>query len=92
MLTGPRRRAPLWVDAVIVVCMLPVFSLPWLLANCPAGDDGALNLLRIYPLYVVASGWLAWISWSSRPYMTWILLVVMLLSHLAAFSLVMVPR
>lgn len=89
--SSPRRRAPLWVDIVIILCMLPVFSLPSLLSACPAGNDMARTLLWCYPVYVAAAGWLAWICWDERPYMTWILLVLMVLSHASAWALVTLP-
>lgn len=83
------RRHPLWVDIVIIVCMMPVIAFPSLL-SCPA-DSTVRTLLWCYPLYVFAAGWLARISWAERPYMTWILLVLMLLNHASAWALVMLP-
>lgn len=85
------RRVPLWVSLVIILVMLPVFSLPQLLASCPAADDGRRTLLWLYPGYVVVAAWLAWICWPTRSYMTWILLVLMILSHVAAWMLVTMP-
>ncbi len=87
-----RFRTPWWVTVIIIVCMLPVFSFPALLANCPPDDGGLHTMLVIYPFYVIAAGWLAWASWSQRPYMTWILLVLMLLSHASAWGLVLLNR
>lgn len=88
---SPRRHTPLWVVIVIILCMLPVVALPSLLSACPSGNDAVRTLLMCYPVYVVAAGWLAWVSWDARPYMTWILLILMLLSHASAWALVMMP-
>ena len=86
-----RRPVPLWVTIVIIICMLPVFSFPGLLASCPAADTGARTILWCYPFYVIVAAWLAWASWSERPYITWILLILMLLSHASAWILVSMP-
>lgn len=85
------RRAPLWVVAVIVAAMLPVFATPELIARCPAGNEAFLTMLRLYPAYVVLTGWLAWLSWRERPYITWILLAMMILTHIGAWALVCMP-
>ena len=85
------RRIPLWVDIVIILCMMPAIAFPTLLSNCPAGNTTVRTLLWCYPLYVIAAGWLARICWAERSYMTWILLVLMLLSHASAWALVMLP-
>jgi len=88
---GSRRRVPGWVTAIIVVLVLPIFALPVLLNRCQSADDTRLTLLWLYPLYAVTAGVLAWMCWHERPYMTWILLVLMVMSHAAAWMLVNMP-
>lgn len=67
--------------------MLPVFQFPELLASCPPGMEGIRTLLWIYPFYVVLTGWLAYICYPTRRTISWILLILMLLSHLSMFLL-----
>lgn len=79
---------PRWLAVVIIAALLPVFSLPALLSAAPAGNDTVTTMLWIYPFYLLLSGWLAWISWNERPYMTWILIGLMVLTSAAAWALV----
>lgn len=84
-------RTPAWMTVVIIVMMLPLFLLPSLLSAAPSGDDTVTTILWCYPFYVMLSGWLAWICYPSRPVMSWILLALMLLSHIAVWILVDLP-
>lgn len=90
MLNAPSRRVPMWVTLLIIFLSLPVFAFPKMLANCPA-DPGRRTLLWIFPFYVVLSAVLAWISYATRPYVTWILMLLMVLSEYAAWMLVTAP-
>lgn len=87
-----RGKTPAWVTVVIILCVLPVFSFPALLAWCPPGHEGVRMLLWCYPFYAVVAAWLAWVCWPERPYMTWILLALMLLSHASAWGMVLLNR
>ena len=84
--SGPGAAA-LWIKIIIIVCSLPVCSMPWLLRLCPP-EDTAKTFLYIYPLYVLMTAWLAWRNIQLRPAVTWILLAVMLLTHAAMWLLV----
>lgn len=83
-------RTPLSITLVTILCMLPVVAFPWMLSHCP-DIPSYLTILKIYPFYVVLTGLLAWLSWRERPWITWTLLVVLCLSHMAAWILVLVP-
>lgn len=89
----PRRHAPAWVTAIVVAAAMPVVSMPWMLsaASVGSGADIVKTMCYIYPAYVVLTAWLANISYPTRPYMTWILTVLMLLTHAAMWMLVTSP-
>ncbi|MCF0219246.1 MAG: hypothetical protein HUK14_05645 [Muribaculaceae bacterium] len=84
------RKKPLWLAVLIVALMLPVIFLPAMLP--PQPEDSVMStLMWFYPLYAIASGYLAWHCYDERPYMTWILLGVLLLSHASVFALTLIP-
>lgn len=78
---------PLWMKIVIICCMLPVLAFPSLLAATQA-DTPARTIVWLYPFYVLASGLCAWIYYPVRREMSWILIVLMLLSHAAVWILI----
>lgn len=84
----PRRRTPLWVTAVIIICMLPVLAFPSLLSMTGA-DSVARTFVWFYPFYVLGSGVCAWFCWPQRRDLMWILLVLMIISHAAMWTLVL---
>ncbi len=79
-------KAPLWLVIVTVIAMLPVLAFPMLLDG-PAGNQETKALLWLYPLYVLVSGVCAVICYHQRPEVTWILLILMILSHAAMWIL-----
>lgn len=93
MINPDPRRPPLWVTLIIVIAAMPVLSLPAMLsATGPDTLPIVRTLLWGYPLYVILAGWLAWICYRRRPYMTWILIVLMILTHLAMWVLLNTPQ
>ncbi|MDE6240085.1 MAG: hypothetical protein K2M54_08910 [Muribaculaceae bacterium] len=84
----PRLKTPAWVTVVIIICMLPVLAFPTLLSMTGA-DTPARLFVWFYPFYVIASGVCAWICWPQRRDVMWILLALMVLSHLAMWMLVL---
>ncbi len=84
----PSTDAPLWVKILIIVLILPVFSTPALLSALPQGHDEWRTIVWGYPFYLLLSGWLAWISYNSRPSIAWILMILMVLSTVAMWYLV----
>lgn len=83
----PGNPVPVWMKLLIIVCALPVLAFPKLMALC-APHSTAETLLWLYPFYVLLSAVLEWRCWSRRPELTWVLLVVMLLTHGAMWILV----
>ena len=79
---------PKWVTFLIIIFTLPIFTLPSLLSQCAPDASATKTLLWIYPFYMILSGYLAWRAYTQRPYLTWILLAVMLLSSIAVHILV----
>lgn len=83
----PNLKTPGWMTAIIIVAAMPVFQMPLLLARI-AGDDSQSRIFTyVYPIYVVAAAWLAWCSYPERPVLSWILVVLMLLTHAAMWLL-----
>lgn len=83
---GKYSDMPLWAKILIIVSALPVFSYPWLLAN--AGNDSETRtFLWLYPIYVLVSAVCAWLCWPDRREISWILIVLMLLTHAAMLYL-----
>lgn len=88
-MTAPdRRRAPWWMTLIIIICMLPAFILPFMLKT-PVSElqETARTLVWLYPAYVVTAGVCAWICYPQRKEITWILLILLLLSHAAMWML-----
>lgn len=85
---APRQKTPLWVTVVIILCMLPVLAFPSLLSMTTA-DTTTRTFVWLYPFYVICSGICAWICWPQRRDVMWILLALMVLSHLAMWLLVL---
>lgn len=77
---------PLWAKVLTVICMLPVLALPWLWGGNPDGDTARL-LLRLYPVAVLLYGVCAWLTWRRGSGLTYILLVLLVLTHAAMWLL-----
>jgi len=80
------NKMPIWIKALIVLMMLPVAGFFLLLTGLPA-DHTVRMLIWFYPAYIIASGVCAWMCWKQRPEITWILLLLMLLSTLSIYYL-----
>lgn len=82
-----KTPVPTWMKIVIICCMLPVLAFPTLISALPQ-DSPVNTLVWLYPLYVLATGICAWVCYGQRRELSWILLVLMLLSHAAIWTLV----
>ena len=81
-------KFPLWAKLLIIISALPVVSLPMIINQCSAARYEEIKMfLMIYPLYVLASAVMAWISYRQRREVSLILIVVMLLTHAAMWML-----
>lgn len=87
MIPEYRGKTPIWMTVIIIVAMLPVFLFPTLLGMLPPDSEGVRAIVWCYPFYVIMSGFLAYVSYGSRPEMSWILLILMVLSHAAVWML-----
>lgn len=83
-------RTPRWFLAVVIILLLPLFQFPYLLSICPQ-ESPARTFLWIYPFYALLSGYLAYVCYPTRRAMAWILLAILLLSHISLWLLVSTP-
>lgn len=81
---------PRWAIAVIIIALLPVIQFPMLLITCKA--IGMIKtLLWFYPFYCLVAAFLAYVSYGQRRAVSWILIALMLLSHIAMWTLANTP-
>lgn len=80
-------RVPWWMWLVIILCALPGLSVP-LLSSLTASNIAMVRTLTLlYPLYVLLSAVLAWQCYGRRSILTWIILVLLILSHACFYYL-----
>lgn len=78
------KKTPRWFLWVVIILMLPLLAFPWLISAAPSGTG---MFVWFYPIYVVTSGWLAYNCYVSRREIAYILLVLMVLSHVSMWML-----
>lgn len=88
MTDTPTISTPLWFTVLCIVIALPATAIPQLLALC---NPDLKAMVWLYPVYVVASCWLAWKTYPQRPLLAWILLILTILSHAAIWLMVTQP-
>lgn len=81
------KRVPGWMLLIIIFVALPVIAIPILLSQSTEIVEGDKLYMWFYPAYVLASAILAYQCYGRRTEMTWILLVLMLLTHAAMWVL-----
>lgn len=86
-MSGKYSDMPLWAKLLIIFAALPVCAYPWMLAHTDE-DSGTLTFLWLYPFYVLASAICAWICWLDRREVSWILIILMLLTHAGMLYLI----
>lgn len=79
-----------WIKAIIILVSLPVLAWPSLLSHC-SSESTARTFLWLYPAYVIAAAICAWICRRRRPEVTWIIVLLMILTHAAMWVLVDMP-
>lgn len=84
---SPAPRVPWWMTAVIVAAMLPGLVFPWTLSALHNPTPLLKGLTWLYPAYVLVSGLLAWQCYGRRTAMSWIIIVLLLLTHLCFYYL-----
>lgn len=90
---SPTQRAPWWFAVIVVICMLPAISIFAWITNAPQlpNYETAKVLIWLYPIFVIASGIIAWVIYPQRKPLAWILLILMVLSHAAMYVLLNYP-
>ena len=83
----PTPRVQWWMTAIIILCMLPAAAYPVMVSLLQNPNPIVRGLLWFYPAYVLISGFLAWQCYGRRTVMTWIVLVLLLLSHACFYYL-----
>ncbi|MDE5942245.1 MAG: hypothetical protein K2H14_09055 [Muribaculaceae bacterium] len=80
-ISGGNRRVPWWMWAVILLCMAPGLVFPFTVSLLTDANPLVRALTWFYPAYVIVSGLLAWQCYGRRTVMSWIVLVLLVLSH-----------
>lgn len=81
---------PRWFTILVVIIALPVLQFPVLLANCPP-DSAVRTMLWVYLFYVPVAAYLSYLCYPERRALAWILLALMVLSHIAIWLLLTTP-
>lgn len=84
----PQRRVPVWMICVIIIAALPVTAFPALLSASTDATGGNKYFLWLYPAYDIAAALLAYQCYGRRTEMSWIIIILMLLTHAAMWLLV----
>ena len=85
--TGSTRRVPAWMYFIIALCMIPGLCFPWAVSLLQDPNPIVRGLVWFYPAYVLLSCFLAWQCYGRRTVMTWIVLVLLVLSHAGFYTL-----
>ncbi len=80
----PKR--PVWLIVLVTISVLPVVGWPFLMMeyDFASRDDSTWLLLVMFPVYMIACGYLAYKCYPIRKEITYVLLVIMWLSYGAA--------
>ena len=81
------HRVPWWFWVVLIGGMAPGVSFPWMAELIQSPNEIVRGLTWLYPAYVIISGFLAWQCYGRRTVMSWIVLILMLLSHACFYYL-----
>ena len=80
-------KAPWWFVLVLIVVSLPVMLQPSMLIDI---DEGSYRVfVWLFPLYAALSAVCAYLTYNTRPYLSWILVALMVLSDVAMWVLTM---
>lgn len=82
------QRPPWWFTALLIILVLPAGQTPMLLASAPAEPPVVKTLVWLYPLYTLVSAYLSWVCYNGRRLMSWILVALIVLTHVAIWLLV----
>lgn len=86
--TISNKKFPIWVKIVIIIVSLPVFMLPLIISQCnEITYEGFKLFLFLYPIYIISSAIMAWISYKTRPEISIVLIILMLFTHIAIWMI-----
>lgn len=86
-MSGKYSDMPLWAKLLIIATALPLLAYPRIFAK--VGNSTDINaLIVLYPACVIVSAVCAWICWPDRREISWILIVLTLLTHAAMLYLI----
>lgn len=83
-------NTPRWFLLIVILLLLPLGQFPYLLSLCRP-DSPARTFLWVYPFYALLSAYLAYICYPQRRAIAWILLIILILSHISLWMLVTTP-
>ena len=81
------RRVPWWMWIVLLVSMAPGLGYTAMLSMMASPSPVVRGLMWLYPAYELISGFLAWQCYGRRTVMSWIIIVLLLLSHACIYYL-----
>lgn len=84
------HRVPWWVYCLIIICAIPGLAYPFMGDLIASPDMTIRGLTWFYPAYILVSALLAWQCYGRRTLLSWIILVLMLLSHVCFYYLAFV--
>lgn len=73
--------------AILLSIFIPLGFYPGMIADAPADSDSVNTLLKFYPIAVLGYGLCAWLCRRDRLYLSWLLVVLSLLSSAAMLYL-----
>lgn len=79
-----KRKPPRYILVIVILLMLPLVAFPWILSTTEAEYK---TLVAMYPVYVFATGVLSYQCYVSRRELFYILLVLLIMSHVAIWLL-----
>ncbi len=90
-MSDEKKRENWWLLAAIILTILPLALYPTILSSLSSLDEATAEqyrlLVKLYPLAVVAYAVCSWLCRRDRAYLSWILVVLSLLSSTAILSL-----
>lgn len=79
-----KRKPPRCILVIVILLMLPLLAFPWILSTA---KPEFRTLVAMYPVYVLATGFLSYQCYVSRRELFYILLVLLIMSHVAIWWL-----
>lgn len=73
---------------IIILMMMPVFAIVAKVSQADSIADSSAWIVKLFPYYVLLSGGCAYLAYPQRPLLSWIVLVVLLLSYPAMLVLI----